>query len=143
MTRRKSSTLRVVFAALLLIASAASGTAIARALSTQTAPTVTALLSPPDGAVLSASSRPTFAFQATPGGRFRVQFSSGNAPFFPVLDSGRRTTSGDCYKPNVSDWRSIVALGAGGRPVYWRVVALGMTADQIAATPVASFTIAP
>lgn len=143
MSTRLRSSLLLFVATIVLISPAVSGVAVERAGITATAPTVTALLYPADGAVLSAGSRPTFAFQATPGGRFRVEFSTGNAPFFPVFDSGRRTTSGDCYKPNASDWRSIVALGAGGRPVYWRVVALGMTADQIAATPVASFTIAP
>ncbi|HZE89885.1 MAG TPA: hypothetical protein VE404_10065 [Verrucomicrobiae bacterium] len=106
------------------------------------APTVIALLSPPDGSVVNAASRPTFAFEATPGGRFRVEFSSTGSPFVPVLNSGRKTTPGDQHKPSMQEWREIVALGAATNTVYWRVIALHMTADEINAAPIASFTIA-
>jgi hypothetical protein len=70
-----------------------------------------------------------------------VEFSSSAAPFVVMLTSGNRTTSGDQLTPNMTLWRSIKALGAGGHPVYWRVCALHMTADQITATPIGSFTI--
>ncbi len=107
-------------------------------------PTILALTEPPDGSVIDPSSRPpTFAFEATPGGRFRVEFSSSNAPFIPTVTSGWRTTAGDRFKPSMNQWRQIVALGAATNTVYWRVIALRMTPDQVAVAPIASFTLAP
>jgi hypothetical protein len=104
-------------------------------------PSVTALLAPQDGAVVDASSPPTFAFEATPGGRFRVEFSSSRSPFIPMVDSGRRTTPGDQFKPSAKQWKEILDLAAVTNTVYWRVVALHMTPDEISAVPVAGFTV--
>jgi len=106
-----------------------------------TPPTILALLEPPDGAVLDPGDRPTFAFEATPGGRFRVEFSSSNAPFIPTLTSGRRTTPGDQFKPSMNQWRMIRGLAGASNTVFWRVVALQMNPAQVAAVPVSSFTL--
>jgi len=105
-------------------------------------PTINALLEPPEGVLIPADARQTFAWEATPGGRFRVEFSSSRDPFIPTLTSGRRTTSGDRFKPSGNQWRMIIGLATGTNPIYWRVVALGMSEAQIAAAPIASFIVA-
>jgi hypothetical protein len=105
------------------------------------APTILALLEPADGAELTARERPTFAWEATPGGRFRVEFSAGSAPFLPVVTSGRRTTPGDRFKPSAKQWRLIRAVAPPGAPIHWRVVVLGMSPDEMASVPVASFVV--
>jgi hypothetical protein len=104
-------------------------------------PTITALLTPADGAVIAASSPPTFSWSATPGGRFRVEFSSSVSPFIPTLNSGRRTTPGDQFKPSAKQWREILDLAAGTNTVFWRAIALHMSPDQVSAAPIASFTV--
>jgi hypothetical protein len=104
-------------------------------------PTITALLAPADGAVIAASSPPTFSWSATPGGRFRVEFSSSRSPFIPTLNSGRRTTPGDQFKPSAKQWREILNLAAGTNTVFWRAIALHMSPDQVAGAPIASFTV--
>jgi len=91
--------------------------------------------------LVDASSRPTFAFEATPGGRFRVEFSSSRNPFLPTLNSGHRTTPGDQFKPSTQQWRAILSLAGSSNTVSWRVVALGMTADQVAAAPISTLTV--
>jgi len=125
--------------ALALMTPAMSGAGANR--SSGSPPIITALVEPPDGAMVVASSRPTFAFEATPGGRFRVEFSSGKTPFIPMLSSGRRTTPGDQFKPSEKQWRTILDLAAVTNTVYWRVLALGMSEEQIAAAPISSFIV--
>ena len=104
-------------------------------------PTITALQSPADGEVVQASSSPTFSWIATPGGRFRVQFSSSRSPFIPTLDSGRRATPGDRYKPSAKEWRLILGLAGVTNTVSWRAIALHMSPAQVTAVPISSFTI--
>jgi len=131
----------LTFAAALLILAVPGLLVAGSSRTASTTPIVTALTSPVDGSTIPASERPTFAFDATPGGRFRVQWSSTRTPFIPMLDSGRRTTPGDQLKPNVPLWRAILDLGAGTNVVYWRVIALHMTQAEMDAAPIASFTI--
>jgi hypothetical protein len=133
------STLVVLIAVLALATPAALRAASSP--SSAPAPTITGLLSPADGAVIAASSLPTFGWSATPGGRFRVQFSSSRSPFITTIDSGRRTTPGDQFKPSAKQWRMILNLAAGTNTVYWRAIALHMSPDQIAAVPISSFTV--
>lgn len=137
MSRRSGFLLIVAILALLMPASTEGG----RGNGPAAPPTIIALVEPPDGAVISPGDRPTFAFEATPGGRFRVEFSSSNAPFIPTLTSGRRTTPGDQFKPSMNQWRMISGLAGPSNTVYWRVVALQMNPSEIAAVPVSSFTL--
>lgn len=136
-------TLRPVLVLLLVVLALATvtGSEAGKRPSPASPPTIVALLEPPDGAVLAARPRPTFAWEATPGGRFRVQFSTSRDPFLPTVTSGRRATPGDRFKPSGKQWRRILSLAAGTNPVYWRVVALHMSADQVAAAPISSFTV--
>lgn len=139
----RTSRLAGLIVVALLVFVAPALTEAAKEKTPPTPPTILALTEPPDGAVLDPRRPPTFAWEATPGGRFHVEFSSSNAPFIPVLTSGRRTTPGDRYKPSMKQWRQIRALGAATGVIYWRVVALHMTPAQIELLPISSFSVQP
>lgn len=53
---------------------------------------------------------------------FQVQISNGNDPFTPVVLSKKAFKAGTSWKVSKKVWKNLKILGAGGNPLYWRVV---------------------